>query len=299
MLRVDDSGEATCRCPAHMEFLGREDRHPSFSVNIGSGLFACFSCGFKGTFGDLVAYVLKVDRAEAVSWIRARGTIRQVERLMAKKTPATIDTTQQINEASLALYIPPPREALDDRNLTAKACASYGVLWEPTEELWITPVRDENDVLLGWQEKNARYFRNRPKGLKKSHTLFGLHTITYGCSRIIVVESPLDAVRLASAGIENVVASYGASISDAQMQLMLERTQHVVLFLDNDGPGRQYRDKAAAAWRHRIGISSVDYRNLLDCDDPEGLDPGDLSDAELIRLTDLTVPASLMPYLLR
>src|ERR1044072_5753470 len=58
VLRVDDSSEAHAKCPAHMEYLGKEDSHPSFSVNVDSGLFGCFSCGFKGQFPDLVAYVL-------------------------------------------------------------------------------------------------------------------------------------------------------------------------------------------------------------------------------------------------
>ena len=40
-------------CPFH------RDRHPSLSVNTGSGGFYCFACGAKG--GDLVAYVMLRD----------------------------------------------------------------------------------------------------------------------------------------------------------------------------------------------------------------------------------------------
>ncbi|GAA2322112.1 hypothetical protein GCM10010149_89060 [Nonomuraea roseoviolacea subsp. roseoviolacea] len=260
----------------------------------------CWSCGFKGTFADLVAYVLKVDRADAVAWIRAKGTIRRVERILAKK-PAVVDTSTQVNEASLALMEPPPPWALNDRGVTAEACARYGVVWEPTDELWITPVRDATGRLVGWQEKNKRYFRNQPEGLKKSQYLFGLQTLPEQCDVIVLVESPLDAVVLESAGIRYAVASYGASVSDAQLSLIAERTDHLILFLDNDGPGRKSRDMIIQRWSGRgLAISTVDYRTLgWGAEEEEGLDPGALLNPHLLRLVERAVPASIAALTLR
>jgi len=299
ILRVDDSGEIHTRCPAHLEILGRPDRHPSFSVNSDTGLFGCWSCGFKGRFADLVAFVLKIDRGDAVTWIRGRGTIQRVERLLAKK-PVPVDTTQVVNEASLALMTAPPRWALRKRRLTAQACEKYGVLWEPRGELWITPVRTQGGRLLGWQEKNERYFRNHPPGLKKAQHLFGYHILPPRAERIILVESPLDAVVLESAGISGGVASYGASVSDAQMTLIIERTRHLVLALDNDGPGRSSRDKIIARWTGRgLAISTVDYTRIGWHGDPEGLDPGKLPRRPLRRLIDSAVPATIAAIALR
>jgi hypothetical protein len=284
-----------------MEYLGKEDSHPSFSVNVDSGLFGCFSCGFKGQFPDLVAYVLDIERADAVAWIRSKGTLARVDRLLAKK-PAPVDTTELVNEASLALFEPPPLWALADRGLTAAACEQYGVLWEPEEELWITPVRDEYGVLLGWQMKNERYFENYPVGLKKSKHVFGLQTLPKRCLQVTVVESPLDAVLIASAGWGFAVSTYGASISDKQMQLISERCDNVLLCLDNDVAGRKSRDDVIERWGRRgIGLLTVDYRCLLPGrEDIEGLDPGDLSDAELLTLLiESPIPASIAAITLR
>ncbi|MGW0060335.1 toprim domain-containing protein [Streptosporangium sandarakinum] len=293
VLRVDESGEATCRCPAHLEYLGREDRNPSYAVNIHSGLHGCWSCGFKGTFVDLVAYVLKIGKPEAASWVRAQGTIKRVERLLAKKTTQVVDTTKIVNEASLALYTAPPDWALRSRRLTAAACECYGVLWDTDYEAWILPVRDEHGVLLGWQAKGDDWFRNEPQGLKKSHTLFGLHSLPERCERIILVESPLDAVRLASAGLDGALAGFGARISDAQMQLILQRTDHLVHFPDNDAPGRLAAAETAARWRGRgLGYQIVDYRPIES--EPgalEGRDPGDFSGRSLRYLVRNAVPA--------
>jgi hypothetical protein len=51
--------------------------------------------------------------------------------------------------------------------------------------------------LWGWQEKGARgrFFKNQPAGVKKSKTVFGVEILT-STHDLIVVESPLDAVRL-------------------------------------------------------------------------------------------------------
>jgi len=43
--------QATSLCPFHNE------RHPSFSVNLKSGAFFCFSCGASG--GDIIAFHMK------------------------------------------------------------------------------------------------------------------------------------------------------------------------------------------------------------------------------------------------
>ncbi|MFI6495917.1 toprim domain-containing protein [Nonomuraea typhae] len=295
VLRVDDSGEATAKCPEHVKRTGREDRHPSFSVNIESGLFGCWSCQYRGEFVTLVKDQLELDHADAVAWIRAQGTIQRVERILANRD-TTSDTTEEINEAKLALYVSPPPKALQSRRLTAEACARHGVLWDAENKRWITPIRDTDGTLLGWQEKNRRYFKNRPKGLKKAQHLFGLWVLPKRCDFIVVVESPLDAVRLAGLGF-HAVASYGASISDAQMRLIHERTNRLILFPDNDSAGRIARDKILAIWTRRgLAILIVVYAKLLadlHRDVVSGLDPGDLAAEEACLLIDQAIPSSI------
>ncbi|MEV4576004.1 toprim domain-containing protein [Nonomuraea jabiensis] len=302
VLSVDESGEAKSKCPAHFELLGREDRHPSFSVNIDSGLFGCWSCGFKGIFANLVQYCLKqklkreIPHDEAIAWIRARGTIQRVERILAKR-PVETDTTKLVNEASLALCVPPPEWALEDRGISAEACARYGVLWEPDRELWITPIRDHTGRLHGWQEKNKRYFANHPETIKKSRFVFGYQTLPEKSERVVVVESPLDALIVWQDTGEPCVSTYGASVSDHQMLLLMERTNNVVLFMDHDAPGRKARDRLIDRWRGTgLALSTVDYRLLEDRFRKvvrDGLDPGELWSDENAYLLEHTIPASI------
>jgi DNA primase len=69
--------------------------------------------------------------------------------------------------------------------------------------------------------------------MKKSESLFGYRTMRD--QTIIVVESPLDAVRLKSLGL-NGIAIYGSFISKTQLNL-IKSAARLVFALDNDDAG--------------------------------------------------------------
>lgn len=235
--QVED--EITAACPMHEVRTGKPDRHPSFSVNSESGVFNCFSCGYKGPFVVLVRDLLKMDHSDAVLWVRARGSIERVRaslRSTVENLPrGPVDTSKQYNEASLALFTYPPVSALQKRFISLAAASHYGIRWWPEKEAWITPIRDIDGEMLGWQEKNERYFCNRPRDVKKSEHLFGLDVFPGGWIR--VVESPLDTARIFTAGLEGTVSSYGAAVSQRQIDLIIENADGVIFALDADRAG--------------------------------------------------------------
>lgn len=234
--------EAQGRCALHYERTGKDDRHPSWSCNTETGVFNCYSCGWKGGFVQLVKDVLECSWDEATEWIRKRGGIERVNKILGRGK--YIDElvpeweVPEYTEADLALFVAPPEEARKKRGISREACEKYGVLWDSSRDMWITPVRTADGKLLGWQEKNERYFRNRPAGMEKSKTLFGFHVFPGGTA--ILVESPLDCLRMYSVGILGVVSSYGAEVSDWQMQMLFEHSHRIIIALDNDRDG----------WRH-------------------------------------------------
>jgi DNA primase len=71
--------------------------------------------------------------------------------------------------------------------------------------------------------------------MKKSSSLFGYQQYVGG--DMIVVESPLDVVRLASLGIMGGVATYGALISMSQL-IYLRGADRLIFALDNDDAGK-------------------------------------------------------------
>jgi len=247
---VEERGdEMIALCPGHLDRIGREDGSPSWSFNAVSGLHHCFACGFKGGLLYLVAFQLDLFAdSGAPEWEKAKqwlGTAHEVDlvaliaRLEDAKSHAMPVTLVEMSEARLAVFDDVPERALKNRGLTQQAAQHHRVRWNDKNTSWITPIRDAvSGRLLGWQEKGEghRYFRNRPAGVQKSLTLFGLEV--WKSTTMIVVESPLDVVRLTSLGLDGGVSTFGASVSLAQVALM-RQAETLVLAFDNDPAGRK------------------------------------------------------------
>jgi hypothetical protein len=184
-----------------------------------------------------------------------------------------------MSDTRLAAFNAPPRWARLRRHLTAEACDLYGVKWDYTNELWITPIRDPyHGHLMGWQEKSEteRFFRNFPTNVKKSKTLFGYDVFTGG--QMIVVESPLDAVRIASEGITGAVATMGAHLSLSQIALM-GAANEIIIALDNPTIDKAGQNAA----RFMLSASKGVLRNVrfFDYSQTTAKDPGDMTLAEI------------------
>jgi hypothetical protein len=271
--------EAVARCPGHLRLVGKEDNDPSWSVNIETGSHNCFSCGFRGPFAAVVREILGLPSNEADAWVRSRGSLERIEQLLTGGYIGDLAHKQQprpITEADMALFSPPPADVLDTRNIDTYAAVAYGILYDPEKDCWITPIRDpETSKLWGWQEKAVedRYFRNRPRYVEKSLTLFGLDQIDLP-KRAIMVESPLDAAVIRTAGLLGALSSFGAQVSDAQMQIVLERFDSLILALDNDSDGHRATERIYNEWHRRLPILVMPY--------PDGLkDAGEMEPGQI------------------
>src|SRR6185437_2467503 len=259
--------EAWALCPAH------DDHRPSWSMHLGSGRHNCFSCGFKGGLALLVAQVTGKTEGQARMWAR-RERLRAgvILRPPASQLPP-VDFSRY-SEAALYAFDDVPAQRLSERQLTPDAAAYYSIRWDTENNCWILPIRDlETGQLLGWQEKNEHYFRNRPRTVEKSRTLFGFRPAEHG-GRSILVESPLDAARLLAAGFGGAVSSFGVSVSHPQLSALFRRDGQIVLALDNDAAG--FRET------HRILGSYLSPRLLIfNYGIAKAKDPGELTDPEI------------------
>lgn len=234
--------EAWALCPGHYDRLGKHNSRPNkWSVNVETGQHSCFSCGFSGSFVYLVQEVLGYDRSDAERWVRNRGGIERLRRALGNSEGRSRSFEgdsgiPEWNEARLALFNAPPFSALERRRVSQGAVTHYGVLWDDKKENWILPIRDpDTGSLWGYQEKGEGWFCNKPAKVGKSETLFGLEAFTG--STAILLESPLDCLRLYTAGISGAVSSFGVQVSDRQLDLLFDRAEIVVFALDNDTAG--------------------------------------------------------------
>lgn len=260
--------EVKALCPGHFDRTGKPDHNPSWSINADTGAHNCFSCGFRGSLQYLVSYLNGIPMEEAGEWVKTTTSdlAKRLERALAPKK--VIEKPEvDITEANLAAYSTPPTERLLSRGLTVAAANHYGILYDTRRECWIIPIRDSSGKLLGWQEKGTtgRYFRNYPTGIQKSKSLFGYDK--YEGGTMVVVESPLDVVRLASVGITGGVATYGTSVSKEQLNL-IKGAERVVIAMDNDEAGRSTASdlisKAQELWMEfwLFDYSDVDVKDI-------------------------------------
>jgi DNA primase len=227
--------EIQAACPAHKDRTGHEDRNPSFYINADSGAFICFSCQWKGNVFTLVNYVH--GDVDANTWLNNGGGMSLRVRRLTKEVP-NIQEQTYITESMLSAFVMPPIEVLKGRGITPSAAKTFELLWDARHKNWIIPIREVGtDKLLGWQEKgyDRRYFRNYPTGIQKSQALFGHAQYVEG--DMIVVESPLDVVRLASLDIAGGVATFGALVSTLQFNL-IRGGNRVIFAMDNDEAGK-------------------------------------------------------------
>lgn len=287
----DHGNEALALCPGHKDRVGREDNSPSWWINLDTGMHLCFSCGFKGNLIQLVCDVkgfytnafgteVGYDYRAAEAWL---ATVDEVdvevlqERLRSLPIYiAPLAKPLEMSEARLAVFGPPPAEALASRNLTAAAAANYGVMWDDKKKNWILPLREPHfKKLLGWQEKGTvdRTFMNRPTGLTRSKTLFGIDN--QNDAVVIVVESPLDCVRIASAGILGAVAICGSSVSEEQVKL-LRYSNKIIAAFDNDKAGHK-ASREMLNWGRKYGLNLF----FFNYGSSGAKDPGDLTDEEI------------------
>lgn len=241
--------EITAHCPAHLERTGKEDANPSWFINANSGKHICFSCHFKGGLNTLIKYCAGEEYEDVGQWLNLGGSnlVRRLEKAL-RPTPTVEKVRSEVTESMLSAFTAPPSEELLKRGLTLTASDYYGLLWNPVHESWIIPLRDPvNRKLIGWQEKWAheRRFINFPKGLSKASSLFGYER--YEAQDMVVVESPLDVVRLASVGIFGGVAVCGSVISRDQINL-IRSADRVIVAMDNDKAGKE-------AATHLLGMS--------------------------------------------
>lgn len=138
------------------------------------------------------------------------------------------------------------------------------------------PIHDELGRPVGFGGRamgdDTPKYLNSPESavFQKRRTLYGLHTAKQAMrrvSRAIVVEGYLDAIRLALAGIEEVVAPLGTALTEEQAQLLVRYATEVFLLYDSDEAGQK------ATFRSGLELlrvkATVRVVSLPDGEDPD------------------------------
>jgi DNA primase len=146
------------------------------------------------------------------------------------------------------------------------------------------PIHDPRERIIGFggrilesSASDAPKYLNSPDTplFDKGRTLYNLHRagpVSRKSDRLVVVEGYMDAIALASAGIEDAVAPLGTALTETQIELLWRLVDCPVLCFDGDAAGKRAAMRAAvrALPLLRPG-KSLAFVTL-----PAGLDPDDL-----------------------
>jgi CHC2 zinc finger/Toprim-like len=281
--KIKDRGkEVWASCPSH------HDSGDSWSINKVTGFHSCFGCPLKGDLMGLILEEMPDSTArKAVALIEKYGVelmkAEEFEELLEDpyrpKIPLVFSPKLRFEK-----FVDPPVLALQARNIDLEAANHYQVRWQDPNT-WIFPIKSPGGMLLGWEEKEETYGHGRgrvkslPVGVPKSKTLFGVEHLPTDYL-IILVESPLDAVRLERIGYP-AVAAYGSSVRDDQLRILASGAQEIILCLDNDAAGMEWTWNILSRkinWAAHVRLKVVEYG------DREEKDIGGMESVDVVNL---------------
>lgn len=270
--------EITGLCPVHARVTGRDDRSPSWSINAKTGLWICFSCGSRGTLSMLLSELV----GSTSTWDIQKFLIQNSINRLTK--PDDVEQEPVVNIHEFSKFKRVSDKMCARRNLDPDLVYQYGVRWNSEHKSWAIPIISPTAELKGWQEKKTGWVRNYPMGVVKSATLFGIER--FRVNTIVLVESPLDVVRFASVySSPQAVASFGAHVSDIQLELLTTVAERVIIAMDNDEAGMKANQSIyRRIWTPRRGLKWWNYKGM------DVKDIGDMTDEQIEQgLTTATV----------
>jgi DNA primase len=273
-----------CRCPFHKEGM---EEHPSFGVNIKSGLFNCFACGARGNLVHLVMARLGLTMPEAIRFLEREQLNITIDTITTSEIPSWVNRYTKseditvLNDSMLELY-KEDHPYLQERSITKETAA----IWECGYDRWMNrvtfPVRDKRNRLLGivgrsidGQIPKYYFYDNFPKG----GTLYGLNKFEEADNTVIVVEGIVDVLWLWQSGIKNVVAIMGSMITDKQAEIVRELGTRLFIWLDNDTAGSMGTGLMADKLYNRMRVYQMVWSNFSGFKDPHLMDESSIKKA--------------------
>jgi DNA primase len=125
----------------------------------------------------------------------------------------------------------------------------------------VIPIHDESGLLIAYAGRSVDHTEPKyrfPARFRKSLALFNLHRAAAAGKSVVVVEGFFDCFTVHQAGLPCVVALMGCSLSLRQEELLQERFQEVVLFLDGDKVGRTAAIKIASRLVSKVSTRVVE-----------------------------------------
>lgn len=269
----DDGQELACYCPFHSNM-----DTPAFYVNKTTGLWICFnpSCGKTGSIKDLMAFF--GDHGKIVR----DYSLDDIEKNLMYTDSVRDDSSWDEALDSISLSYPEDLYKLQylvDRGFTEETLAYFDIAYSGSKRRIVIPARNERHKVVGFigrttdPDVQPKYLYS--KGFPRKDILFNLNNAKrYGSC--VVVEGSLDAMKVHQAGLPNVVASLGATITDGHISLLNRYFDSIIVFSDNDSAGDAMRNLILSK------CYSKDIK-IVGFGDSGCKDPGEMSEDQILE----------------
>lgn len=255
-LKVNGSPNAMGLCPFH------EDHNPSFSVNIETGLFNCFSCGEKG---DIFTFYMRLHGVDFPTALRNIGEMTGM--IDTHTIPRVVAIFEYKDAKGKTLYTKERTEP--GRNGRSKEF----IFWHREGDRWVCG-RGCDSVLYNLSELSNSKYAFIVEGERKADLL---------------VEWGLVATCLDSGANSPWKDEYTKALKDKD---------EVIIIPDNDNPGKQHATKIANALNSNVKTLKVVYlpglqekEDIIDWAKQPGNDKAKL--LEIIKNTHEWIPTEV------
>lgn len=257
-------------CPFH-----NNSRTPAGEIHKSNGLFFCFSCQKTANLVELVMHMSSRTYFEAARFINSKAEISNISNDIQKSLSDKPDFVQfdellirRLNNQ--ALESPRAMRYFNGRLIANESVARFSLGFSEKQDMVTIPVHSPDGMVIGFIGRSieGKEFKNTP-GLPKSKALFNLHRVK-NSDRVYVVESSFDVIRLYQVGLP-AVATMGANVSGAQIDLLRRFFNNIIVIADNDEAGSNMKTRVIEKLGSRVSVVNIDskYKDIGDMEDDE------------------------------
>ena len=255
-------------CPFH-----NNSRTPAGEVHKENGLFFCFSCQKTAPLIEVVMHSSGRSYFEAARFIKSKEGETNLEaevqkQLYAKPEFIPFDEVVLKRLYNGLLVSDRAKNYFKYRKISTDSWSKFSLGYSVKQDMVTVPVHSPDGMPIGFVGRSVegKEFKNTP-GLPKAKTLFNLHRVKTS-DNVYIVESSFDAIRLDQVGIPS-VATLGANVSKAQVELLQKYFNNIVVVADNDEAGGNMKDRIVEKLGSRVSVIKLDkqYKDIGDMDD--------------------------------
>ena len=257
-------------CPFH-----NNSRTPAGEVHKENGLFFCFSCQKTATLIEVVMHSSGRSYFEAARFIKSKEGETNLEaevqkQLYAKPEFLPFDEVVLKRLYNGLLVSDRAKNYFKYRKINSDSWSKFSLGYSIKQDMVTVPVHSPDGMPIGFVGRSVegKEFKNTP-GLPKAKTLFNLHRVKTS-DNVYIVESSFDSIRLDQVGIPS-VATLGANVSKAQVELLQKYFNNVIVVADNDEAGGNMKDRIVEKLSSRVSVIKLNnqYKDIGDMPDEE------------------------------